>query len=68
MKAIYSSCAVGLNNGKVLDGDVIDEVAQETIGAILSKFQEEHQTYEVVSLILETAAEQLKCVKLQWDE
>lgn len=68
MKEIYSSCAVGLNNGKVLDGDVIDEVAQETIGAILSKLQEEHQTYEVVSLILETAAEQLKCVKLQWDE
>lgn len=68
MKTIYSGCVVELDNGKELDGDVIDEVAQETIGAILSKLQEEQQTYEVVSLILETAAEQLKCVKLQWDE
>ena len=68
MKTIYSGCVVELDNGKELDGDVIDEVAQETIGAILSKLQEEQQTYEVVSLILETAAEQLKCVKLHWDE
>lgn len=39
MKAIYRGCVVGLDNGKELDGDVIDEVAQETIGAILSKLQ-----------------------------
>ena len=39
MKAIYRGCVVELDNGKELDGDVIDEVAQETIGAILSKLQ-----------------------------
>lgn len=68
MKEVYKNCTIGFNNDEELEGDIVDKVAWKTIGAIMAKLPEKHQTYEVVKTILETAIEQLEGVRLQWDE